>query len=60
MEAGKWTCPTCGSVVYPEPGIVSGSECRPCRAERQRAAEAVQKQADQPTTGGIFSRRRPA
>ncbi|MFD5573634.1 hypothetical protein [Streptomyces cadmiisoli] len=31
LETAKWWCPTCGHVVYPEDGIVSGSECRPCR-----------------------------
>lgn len=60
MEAGKWVCPTCQRYAYPEAGLTSGGECRPCLNYRQRtAAGAIPEQADQPPTGdGRFSRRR--
>lgn len=39
-EASKWRCPACGRHVYPneEAGLVTGSECLPCRSSREHAA----------------------
>ncbi|MFJ1562357.1 hypothetical protein [Streptomyces mirabilis] len=63
MEAGKWVCPTCRRYVYPDDGLTSGGECRPCLNYRERAAaEAVQEQPVQPVQppsgGGVFGWRR--
>ncbi|MFE2562136.1 replication-relaxation family protein [Streptomyces sp. NPDC059352] len=59
LEAAKWVCPTCQRQVYPEAGLTTGGECRPCQNYRRRAAaEAAQEQPDPPTGGGIFGRRR--
>jgi hypothetical protein len=60
MEAAKWVCPTCRRYVYPDDGLTSGGECRPCLNYRERAAaEAAQQQPEQPSSGGgIFGRRR--
>ncbi|WP_331719082.1 replication-relaxation family protein (plasmid) [Streptomyces sp. NBC_00289] len=55
MEATRWWCPTCGHAVYPEAGVASGSECRPCRSDRERTA--AQGQNGQPAGGRLFSRR---
>lgn len=59
LEAGKWTCPTCRGLVYPEAGRTTGDECRPCRSDRRRRAEeAIVREDEQGKSGGILGWRR--
>ncbi|MZE53592.1 hypothetical protein GTY86_20395 [Streptomyces sp. SID5770] len=57
LEAAKWTCPTCRRSVYPDAGLTSGGECRPCLNYR-RSQPAVPERQQQPVRGGLFGRRR--
>ncbi|WP_121833214.1 replication-relaxation family protein [Streptomyces sp. S1] len=56
LEAAKWTCPTCRRSVYPDTGLTSGGECRPCLSYRRSQPDVPEQQ--QPGRGGLFGRRR--